>query len=346
MRPVPYCNFYKYLGVNINEFLDFKFTVEKHAEASGRALGAVVTKMIKNGGFPYNVYSLLYNSCVTSVADYSGPITGYLQYDSTLQIHLRAIRAFLGVPKNACNVGVLSEVDLLLPHYRTRIQMVRQYHRMVCMEDDRLTKQIFKWDKTLNDRGIVSGWANEVKMIFQECNLNLLYEMSCPFDLKYVASNITEKFKTSQHNYLANECAQKPKLRTFILFKNFEETPSYITKPLSFHTRRMMAKTRLGCLPIRLETGRYGVPRLPEEERFCLVCKNYDNPTNNPTLEHIESEVHYLFYCSAYSNERGEWLNKLRLPANFDHLSLEFKLKVVLNDTCNTKSTAQFITTA
>ena len=95
---------------------------------------------------------------------------------------------------------------------------------MVCMEDDRLTKQIFKWDKTLNDRGIVSGWANEVKMIFQEFNLNLLYEMSCPFDLKYVASNITEKIKTSQKNYLSNECSQKPKPRTFIYLRI-----SYIT---------------------------------------------------------------------------------------------------------------------
>ena len=146
MKPVPYCASYKYLGVNINEHLDFRFTVEKHAEAAGRALGSIVTKMIKNGGFPYNVYSLLYNSCVTSVSDYSGPVTGYLQYDSTLKIHLRAIRAFLGVPKNACNVGVLIEVDLLLPQYRTQIQMIRQYHRMICMDDDRLTKQIFVWD--------------------------------------------------------------------------------------------------------------------------------------------------------------------------------------------------------
>ena len=104
MRPVPYCKFYKYLGTNIKEFLDFKFTVEKHADAAGRALGAIITKMIKNGGFPYNVYSLLYNTCVTSVSDYSGPVTGYQKYDSTLKIHLRAIRAFLGVPKNTCNV--------------------------------------------------------------------------------------------------------------------------------------------------------------------------------------------------------------------------------------------------
>ena len=51
MKPVPYCTFYKYLGVNINEHLDFQFTVEKHAEAAGRALGAIVTKMIKKWRF-------------------------------------------------------------------------------------------------------------------------------------------------------------------------------------------------------------------------------------------------------------------------------------------------------
>ena len=45
MKPVPYFTFYKYLGVNIHEYLDFQFTVEKHSEAAGRALGSIVTKM-------------------------------------------------------------------------------------------------------------------------------------------------------------------------------------------------------------------------------------------------------------------------------------------------------------
>ena len=346
MRPVPYCTFYKYLGVNINEYLDFTFTVEKHTDAAGRALGAIVTKMIKNGGFPYNVYSLLYNACVTSVSDYSGPITGYLQFDSSLQIHLRAIRAFLGVPKNTCNVGVLSEVDLLLPHYRTRIQMIRQYHRMICMDSDRLTKQIFVWDKTLNDSGLVSTWTSEIKSIFQECNLNLLYETSCPFELKYVVANIIDKFKSYQNDFLSNECAEKPKLRTFILFKNFSEIPSYIVKPLTFYERRMMAKTRLGCLPIRLETARYLLPRLPEEERYCLVCRNFSNPSNNPILDHVESEIHYLFSCAAYRAERDEWLSKLTLPPDFDLMPTDWKLKVALNDPLNVKLTSKFITNA
>ena len=238
--------------------MDFQFTVEKHSEAAGRALGSIVTKMIKNGGFPYNVYSLLYNSCVTSVSDYSGPVTGYLQYDSALKIHLRAIRAFLGVPKNACNVGVLSEVDLLLPRYRTQIQIIRQYHRMICMDDSRLTKQIFLWDKEINERSLVSTLSKEVKIILSGCNFEDLFKGNSSFDIKNVVSDMKNQFKIFQNNYLSTECASKPKLRTFIKFKDFNETPVYILKTLTFHQRRMMAKTRLGCLPIRLEQP--GIP--------------------------------------------------------------------------------------
>ena len=117
-------------------------------------------------------------------------------------------------------------------------------------------------------------------------------------------------------------------------------------KPLTFHERRMMAKTRLGCLPIRLETARYLVPRLPEDERFCLVCDNTSNPTNDPILDHIESEIHYLFSCGAYGAERDEWYSKMTLPPDFDLMPTDWKLKVVLNDPINVKLTSKFITNA
>ena len=51
--------------------------IEKHAEAAERALSAVITKMIKNGGFPLSIYTMLYDSCVTSVADYSAAVSGF-----------------------------------------------------------------------------------------------------------------------------------------------------------------------------------------------------------------------------------------------------------------------------
>ena len=62
-RPVEYCTSYRYLGVTLNEFLDFNFTADTHSELAGRALGAIITKTIKNWGLPYNIYSMLFDSC-------------------------------------------------------------------------------------------------------------------------------------------------------------------------------------------------------------------------------------------------------------------------------------------
>ena len=348
MRPVPYCKYYKYLGVTINEHLDFKFTMEKLSDSAGRALSAILTKMIKNGGFPYNVYSKLYNACVTSIVDYSGPLTGFDKYDSSMKLHLRAIRAFLGVPKNVCSVGLVSEVDLILPQYRTNILMVRQYHRMLCMNNSKLTKQIYLWDRALNESNIVKTWSNEVQDIFEQTNNLAVYSSNTIFDLKSTITNMISSFKIKQKEYLIQECGLMPKLRTFNLFKNFQEQPAYVTKPLTFHHRRMLAKTRLGCLPLRVETGRYTVPRLPEHHRTCLVCSVSDQLVNINTVElgPVESETHYLFQCEAYSAERAIWFGKMTLPDNFENLPTETKLKVVLNDQANIKFTAQFIVEA
>ena len=109
--------------------MDFTFTANCLADTAGRALSSIITKMIKNGGFPYNVYTFLYNACVTSITDYASEITGYTQFESSLQIQIRAIRAYLGLPKNSVNVGVLSEFDWLLPEYRTQLKMIGQYQR-------------------------------------------------------------------------------------------------------------------------------------------------------------------------------------------------------------------------
>ena len=171
-----------------------------------------------------------------------------------MKIHLRAIRAFLGVPRNACNVGILSEVPWMLPKFRTKIEMIRYYHRLVNMESSRLAKQIFLWDKTLNEKGFVTTFHSEIKATLDQCNLNPCIKFN--FNLKDVISKMKSVFHQEQRNYLETECQKMPKLRTFYLFKDFSVDPPYLTKPISFFQRRAIVKTRLGCLPIHLETGR------------------------------------------------------------------------------------------
>ena len=101
-----------------------------------------------------------------------------------------------------------------------------------------------------------------------------------------------------------------------------------------------MSKIRLGCLPLSLETGRYCVPRLPEDRRICLLCKR---DSESPE---IESECHFLFACNSYLNERNAWFEAMTLPVDFESLPIDEKLKIVLNEPLNIKATANYIVAA
>ena len=139
----------------------------------------------------------------------------------------------------------------------------------------------------------------------------------------------------SQQNSLKNQCEAMPKLRTFTIFKELDKTPCYITKPMSFIQRKFISKLRLGCLEIRLETGRYARPRLPAEARLCQVCDNEN--------EEVENEFHFLFNCKSLEEERSPWLNSLQKPENFINPPPNEMLGIVLNIHNNVKQTAQYI---
>ena len=166
---------------------------------------------------------------------------------------------------------------------------------------------------------------------------------------KDILSKMSSFYMQKQRLDFEAECQLKPKLRTFIRFKNFSEPAAYIHKPLSFPQRRMIAKVRLGCLPLRLETGRYARPRLEEKERVCLICKPKDQIIDiqgQGQETPIESETHFLFYCNAYNAEREQLLKKITIPDNFYDLNDDEKLKVTLNDPLNVRFTSQFILSA
>lgn len=44
---IKYCDYYKYLGVTINKFLNFSLIAEKLYDPASRALGSVIAKNIK-----------------------------------------------------------------------------------------------------------------------------------------------------------------------------------------------------------------------------------------------------------------------------------------------------------
>merc|ERR1711954_306133 len=90
------------------------------------------------------------------------------------------------------------------------------------------------------------------------------------FSIKDIIYKLKTSMREKQQVLIKTECENKPKLRTFLLFKDFQTLPRpHVGKPLTFVERKTIGKLRLGILPIRLETARYVRPILPENERVC-----------------------------------------------------------------------------
>ena len=333
-RTVSYCKTYKYLGTTLDEFLNFDISAEAQAEPAGRALGSLITKTIKNGGLPYSIYSMLFECAVCSISDYGAEVWGFDSKESANKIQLRAARSFLGLPKHATSAGVLAEISWPEPVYRAHIRMIRQYFRILKMDASRLTKQIYFWDKSFFETLNIQTWSSEVRDILIQHNLNHIFNPEVNFCPSSVIDKLKESQAIKQKFDLKTRCLDKPKLRTFVTFKDFDSKPSYLTIPMSFICRKYLALIRLSNLAIRIETGRFERPRIEENFRLCQVCLDGVS---------IENENHVIFKCTSYNNIRMSWLSKIKTPENFCDLAISEKLKVVLNWPENVKLTSQFL---
>jgi hypothetical protein len=73
---------YRYLGLVLNEHLDYHFTAKYVAKSAGRALGLVIAKAKHLGGIDYNVFKQLYDSLVLAVISYGAAVWGLQEYAS------------------------------------------------------------------------------------------------------------------------------------------------------------------------------------------------------------------------------------------------------------------------
>ena len=90
-------------------------------------------------------------------------------------------------------LSLFREVDWLLPEYRTRLKMIRQYNRILSMDDQHKTKKVYKWDRSLNTGNMVSSWTNEIRDIFYGCGLNAFFDNDTEFPLRATISTIKDK---------------------------------------------------------------------------------------------------------------------------------------------------------
>ena len=288
------------------------------AKASGRALGGIITKYKQFKGLDYDSYTKLYNTCVSTIMDYSSAIWGYKQYDKLDTVHNRAMRAFLGVHRFTSVPAITGDMAWLLPKSRRHLEIIRYWVRLTLMDDTRLTKRIYLWDKKFKK----GNWSTDVNRILLDSNLQHLI---CDEPLNQMGKNdilkaIETRLWNKQDEQWHREVEAQSKLRFYRIFKDELKVEKFVTINLPVSHRSILSQLRYGVLPLHVETGRFH--NMPVQERICKFCN----------ANEVETELHFLFYCQLYTVIRNSFYTSMNNSVlNFSQYSDKDKLKLIFS---------------
>ena len=282
------CSEYKYLGVFFDEFLEFKKSYEVLTASGQRALGALIAKFKTMNEMGYKTYSKLFNTNVVPIIDYGAEIWGYTTNPMAENVQRKAMRIFLGVHKYAANDFLNGDMGWYPSKLRRKVTMLRYWNRLINMKETRLTKDIFENELILNGQ-----WCKSIGDILKEIDMFDIFESKKVCDLQLCKEAMEGKFRDKWRTTVL----QKPKLRSYIMWKEIFKVETYVTLNLPRSHRSILAQLRSGTLPIEIETGRFGGVKL--EDRKCKICKE----------DEIESEIHFILTCKHYEVARIAFFN-------------------------------------
>ncbi|XP_053402804.1 uncharacterized protein LOC128558049 [Mercenaria mercenaria] len=323
---------YTYLGLLMHEHLDLNVMVKDVAQSASRALGLVIAKCKVMGGFPYDVFTKLYDTVVWPVISYGSAIWGYRSFSCIDAVHNRAMRFYLGVGRYTPNLALAGEMAWTPTMVRQWKTVAGFVCRLCNTAMTRVNKRIAVW---ASSKVRCKNWFDYVKQKFQECNItfNIMSYVCKSNVVGNIEKCIMEKYVQDWFNGInritSNSGKGNNKLRTYCTFKSEFIVEDYCKIILPRKHMSALCKFRCGVAPIRIESGRY--ENLQVENRICPFCPNI-----------VEDEKHVILKCSLYNDLRESLFSYVvKNNENFKNLPEQEQLKYLFTNPLLVRSVAK-----
>ena len=102
--------------------------------------------------------------------------------------------------------------------------------------------------------------------------------------------------------------------------------------------RSTFCKLRVSAHRLKIEMDRYKHPRIPPEQRLCILCNHNE----------VEDEFHFIMRCSLYDDIRSNLLSTIREMFNLNNMDNidTFNLLMSVNNYDSVNEVAKYITLA
>ena len=259
-------------------------------------------------------------------------------YSNTVseKLHTKLCKFLLGVHRKSTNFAVLSELGRFPLHFDIVKSIIKYWQRLEYLEENQIEFPVlvnaYKHSRKLHiDNG--SSWYSSLQIILE----NIPELKTCLNNRNRASKHALHKILKSAYIKLWHDNfkdLRDGKLRTYAKIKSQYGFENYLNIIKKFELRRCLSRFRISSHRLQIEIGRY--QGTPAHMRFCSKCN----------LGEVEDEIHFLFKCIKFKDERKEFLKSATEScANFPSLDLEEKLVWLFSNENETvlRTLSQFI---
>ena len=288
------------------------------AQSASRALGLLIAKDKAFGGMPHECFSKCYDAIVQATIDYSASVWGIKLLSCINEVQSELVGIFL----------VSGDMGWTQPEHRQWLCVIRHWCRLLNLDNNMLTKKVFVRCLEQAQLGCKT-WLFRVTSFLRDIGFHNL----TPLDhgdtrpvIVLIKCALKELYDGKWHEKLVSDHAVRGrvqggnKLRTYRKFKKEYATEQYVSGINQKKYRSAYAKFRCGVAPIKIETCRYGLQRVPVEQRFCETCHV------------VEAEFHVVMKCTLYDDIRKDCLNHISSLIPFFMLTIEEQFIQVMSN--------------
>ena len=295
-NPIEIVNKYVYLGFVFTTTMSIKSSLSSFIMKAKLSINTILSSLNSIDCHEMNIFFKLFDSKVLPILSYSSEFWGVFSIEAIERVHTLAIKRFLKVSIHSSNAIVYAETGRVPLSINLIISSIKYWFKLLRKPDSYLNKQAYLMMLKNCENG-KENWVMKVKNILCENGFGIAWlcqnvdnENAVLRDLKI---RLTDIFFQNWNSKISNN----ENYVFYHSFKSFITPESYLNSQKIDITSRTCL-TRLRCGVSKLNAHRY---RYYNDESLmnCPFCEN-----------HIENEIHSIFFCPYYSNLRSKFLDK------------------------------------
>lgn len=299
---------YNYLGITFDYSGNFTNCIKRIEEQASKSMFAVL-KQSRSIGLTMDIQKDIFNKIVAPVLLYGCEIWGSCNYENLEKLKRKYYKVCLNLRDNASTDMLFGDLGETPLNISINTRMISYWSKLLSGKKSKIAYLLCKliYTKQLKATNAKpKSWIKHIEKCLNNSGMREFWLYENYPNFKWLKERVKRTLIDQYKQYWKANIESSSKCDFYKLNKIDHSFEFYFLLDVPFNIVRSICHFRISNHKLPIETGRW--INIPRNQRYCPLC------TNNE----IGDEIHYLFICPFFQEERKLFIPDLLAKSTYD----------------------------